>query len=67
MTAEEKSKELYNKFYDTNSHQNSVKVREETAKQCTIIAVNEVLVALEYLDDDSTDFYREVLNHLNKL
>jgi hypothetical protein len=43
MKAEEKAKELYNEFYNTDSHGNSVKVRESLAKQCASIAVDEIL------------------------
>jgi hypothetical protein len=43
----EKAIELYNKFYNTDSHGNSVKVRESLAKQYTLLAVNEIIIALE--------------------
>ncbi|MEI8129691.1 MAG: hypothetical protein WCG95_08775 [bacterium] len=43
MTAKEKAEELYNKFYNTDLHGNSVKVRESLAKQCAIIAVDEMI------------------------
>ena len=39
MTPQEKAKELYNKFYNTDSHGNSVKVRESLAKQCALTSV----------------------------
>ena len=46
MTPKEKAKELYNKFYNTDSHGNSVKVRESLAKQCALIAANEIYVIM---------------------
>ena len=41
MTPKEKAKELYNKMYDYS-------LFEEEAKQCALIAVDEILEALGY-------------------
>lgn len=78
MTSEEKAKELYNKFYNTDSHQNSVTVRQETAKQCALIAVDEILDVLDNsrvyaydydlsLWDGISTYWQDVKNHLNNL
>jgi hypothetical protein len=48
MTPKEKAKELVEKFYDTNSHPNSVEVRVKTAKQCALIAVDEIDNAIDF-------------------
>jgi hypothetical protein len=44
MTAKEKAKELYNKFLDIN---NGKTLTINVGKQCAIIAVDEILFALE--------------------
>lgn len=80
MTHKEKAKELYNKFYNTDSHGNSVKVRESLAKQCALIAVDEILEELEYrkqiIDDYDylfdwdnivIGFWQEVKQEIEKL
>lgn len=75
MTPQEKAKELYNKFYNTDSYGNSVKVRESLAKQCALISVDEILNYLqhkwdtiggsEYLWD--RNYYIEVKQEIEKL
>jgi hypothetical protein len=42
MTPKEKAKELYNKFYNTSSHPHHVESRKNNAKQCALIAVDEI-------------------------
>jgi hypothetical protein len=43
MTPKEKAKELYNKFYNTSSHPHHVESRKNNAKQCALIAVDEII------------------------
>jgi hypothetical protein len=43
MTPKEKAKELYNKFYSTSSHPHHVESRKNNAKQCALIAVDEMI------------------------
>ena len=43
MTPKEKAKELYNKFYNTSSHPHHVESRKNNAKQCVLIAVDEIM------------------------
>jgi hypothetical protein len=43
MTPKEKAKELYNKFYNTSSHPHHVESRKNNAKQCALIAVDEMI------------------------
>ena len=47
MTPKEKAKELYNKFYNTSSHPHHVESRKNNAKQCALIAVDEMIKELE--------------------
>jgi hypothetical protein len=42
MTPKEKAIELYNKFYNTSSHPHHVESRKNNAKQCALIAVDEI-------------------------
>jgi hypothetical protein len=43
MTPKDKAKELYNKFYNTSSHPHHVESRKNNAKQCVLIAVDEIM------------------------
>jgi hypothetical protein len=52
MTPKEKAIELYNKMYDFS-------IFDESAKQCALIAVDEIMSALTYL--------RYGLDYLNKI
>lgn len=70
MKAEEKAKELFNKYCY------AIRIEETDsgyftnviyAKQCSIIAVDEILSAIEYLDDDSEYFWEQVKQELEKL
>ena len=45
MTPKEKAEELYDKFYSTSSHPHHVESRKSNAKQCALIAVDEILEA----------------------
>jgi hypothetical protein len=60
-----KAKELYNKFYNTDSHGNSVKVRESLAKQCALIAVDEILGSMGA--DRGYSFWVQVKDEIEKL
>ena len=43
MTPKEKAIELYNKFYNTSSHPHHIESRKDNAKQCALIAVDELI------------------------
>jgi|LakMenE18May11ns_1017448.scaffolds.fasta_scaffold9406614_2 hypothetical protein len=45
MTPKEKAIELYNKMYETGFKPKSVLIRIEQAKECALIAVDEILEA----------------------
>ena len=81
MTAKEKAKQLYNKFYEASDGIGISKYQSkvELAKQCAIIAVDEIIASSPslpilgdggYLSEDielSKAYWGEVLTHLNKL
>jgi hypothetical protein len=48
MTAKEKAIELYNNFYNTSSHPHHVESRQQIAKQCALIAVDEIIEQYEF-------------------
>lgn len=74
MTPEEKAKELYNKFFkevpfltiEDNPKDDSI-----AAKQCALIAVDEIKEAIFWHPYESPNFeleyWNEVMNELNKL
>jgi len=72
-TAKEKANQLLNKFYEASDgiaiskYQSKV----ELAKQCAIIAVDEILDSLNYLplgdSLNNKDYWQEVKNELNQL
>jgi hypothetical protein len=61
MTPEEKAKELLDRF-DLPTGLMTVE-----RKQCALIVVDEILKSLEYLDDDSIDFFEQVKSEIEKL
>lgn len=57
MTTTEMAKDLYNKFYDTSIHSNSVGARSTVAKQSAIVCVNEILRSCNQVyDSDMVHF-----------
>jgi hypothetical protein len=69
MTPKEKAIELYNKFYNTSSHPHHVESRQQIAKQCALIAVDEILNndGFTQFDEYLTKFWQEVKQELEKL
>jgi hypothetical protein len=64
MTPKEKAKELYNKFYNTSSHPHHVESRKNNAKQCSLIAVDEILN--NWKDEASIQFpYGKIITYWN--
>ena len=66
MTPIEKAIELYQKFYKIQM------IHNVTAKQCALIAVEEIIYNLSGLDDsvwymNTNDYFKEVKNEINKL
>jgi hypothetical protein len=68
MIPQEKAKQLYNTFYSTNVHPNSVQVRHEIAKEFAIKCVDEVLMADMFMMTWEQEMYWEqVKQELEKL
>lgn len=83
MTPKEKAKELYNKFYDyansnygasefeKNWHGNVLagerKVRKESAKQCALIAVDEILRSGKDVDEFADSYWQQVKKEIEAL
>ena len=72
MTTLKKAKQLYNAIYNTNVHPNSVQIRSEIAKQCALIAIDEIMYSLsampyglQYIS--KIDYWEEVKTEINKL
>jgi predicted ATP-grasp superfamily ATP-dependent carboligase len=73
MTAKEKSKELYKKYFwkvDPKNKYGSLELKQQ-ARQCAIIAVDEILALGGMVGNDLSDsfyiYYQEVKNELNQL
>jgi len=63
MTAKEKAEELIDKMWLHSGAQDGAWMDKDMAKQCALIAVNEILN-----EPDSSDFYwREVKQEIEKL
>ena len=72
MTPKEKAIELYNKMYETGFKPKSVLIRIEQAKECALIAVDEILKAVNnpdetYLMKHSVDYWQEVKQEIANL
>ena len=71
MTPKEKAIELYNNFYNTSSHPHHVESRQQFAKQCALLAVDEILEVLELIDTPTTIsfcyWYHEVKQEIANL
>jgi len=63
MTPKQKYKELVDKFKDIKD----AYYIDEQAKKRALIAVDEIINAIEYLDDDSEYFWEQVKQELEKL
>ncbi len=59
MIPKEKARDLYNKFYNTNSHQNSIDVRHRMAKENASICVDEILISCDQVYDSDMVHFRE--------
>jgi len=72
MTPKEKAQELYNKFYNTSSHPHHVESRKNNAKECALIAVDEIIASNPNLKwfvklDDSIKYWQDVKNEIELL
>lgn len=72
MTPKEKAIELYNKMYETGFKPKSVLLRIEQAKECAIIAVDEIIEANPIAFDENENciakqWWKEVKTEIQKL
>ena len=77
MTPKEKAKELFNKMFNVDDPMGSYPMCYETAKQCALIAVDEIIKTLNNdIQDinvvgnvllDLIDYWREVKQEIEQL
>jgi hypothetical protein len=68
METRETAIELYNKFYNTSSHPHHVETRQQIAKQCALIAVDEIIKELKNFGlKYSVEWWEEVKKEIEKL
>ena len=79
MTPKEKAKELFDKFYFVNSksvelitgeYEMLFSLHESDAKQCALIALDEIIEALElntWQNTKQIEYYQEIKQELEKL
>ena len=67
--AQEKAVELFKKYYClSNNSKSKLKVIEyETAKQCALIAVDEIIASGKDVDEFSDAYWEQVKTEINKL
>ena len=62
MSPKEKAEELYKKMYTVHSN-----IYPSSAKQCTLIAVDEVLNQFRWKPSNGSSYWEEVKQELEKL
>jgi hypothetical protein len=69
MEPKEKAIDLYNKFYNTSSHPHHVETRQQIAKQCAMIAVDEIIEFMSPMvhSKQAYDYWDEVKEEIKKL
>ena len=68
MEEKEKAKELVNKFYPrATSYSLDRKNQNENAKQCALIAVDEILNVIYYESKSEYGYWQEVKQEINNL
>jgi hypothetical protein len=68
MTPQEKSQELFDKYWELNTDFDGL-VKYELAKQCALIAVDEIMNYMTPQTDskEAFDYWREVKQEIEKL
>lgn len=68
MIAKEKAIDLYNKFYNTSSHPYHVESRQQFAKQCALIAADEIIEFMSPMvnSKQAYDYWDEVKQEIEK-
>jgi len=77
MTPKEKAIELYNKMYETGFKPKNALIRTEQAKECALIAVDEIIASNPKIiikwafsgikEFDSISYWQEVKQEIEKL
>ena len=66
MTAKEKAKEIFNKMYQVNDIMGNYPMCFDTAKQCALIAVEEILSA-NLFNTDENEYWLQVKTEIENL
>ena len=67
MTTKEKAIDLVNKFFYTKNEQGFNSYNGCRAKNCALIAVNEIFKIYELLDEDADIMFKTELNYWNEV
>ena len=69
MTPKQKAKGLYNEIYNTSSHQHHIESRKDNAKQCALIAVDEIMNVIIGCYDYELEkiYWQDVKNEIETL
>ena len=71
MTAEEKAKELVDKYREAIMSFLTDRMKDENAKRCALIAVNEIINTIEYSSQadelSKTSYWDKVNQYIEKL
>jgi hypothetical protein len=71
MTPKEKAKELFNKMYNTDDPMGNYPMCFDTAKQCALIAVDEIINSIVITDLTTAEnqfiYWEEVKQQIEKL
>ena len=65
MTPKEKAVDIYNKMYETGFKPKSVLLRIEQAKECALIAVDEIISELAYTQNYVEDALNKIQVYIN--
>jgi hypothetical protein len=67
MKPKEKAKELFNKMYQVDNVLFEKMMDSCEAKQCALIAVDEIIDLVKHIDVDSEDYWEEVKQEIINL
>lgn len=67
MTPKEKARELVEKYFYLFSVELENTIADYEAKECALIAVDEIWRAVQFLDDETEDFWLDVKIEIEKL
>ena len=70
MTPKEKAEELFNKMHNVEDPMGNYPMCFDTAKQCALIAVDEIIEALSFhswQNRNQIEYYEEIKHEIQKL